>query len=92
MEKRTFRFDGENFVKCHMVLGEDDMEMFLEKTNLHALREQFAKNNMQPVHITYRRQVMDSYHKVMLEIVPGKEYSEDQPMVYLYVKDIGDVV
>ena len=71
---------------------EDDMEMFLEKTNLHILKEQFTKNDIQPVRIVYRRKVMDSYHKVMLEIVPGKEYSKDQPMVYLYVKDMGDVV
>ena len=32
---------------------------------------------------------MDSYHNVMWEIVPDKEYSENQPIVYLYVKDIG---
>lgn len=75
--------------KCHMV-HQDDMEMFLEKTNLHTLREQFAENNTQPVRIMYRRLVMDSYHNVMLEIVPGKEYSDIQPMVYLYVKDMGE--
>ena len=32
---------------------------------------------------------MDSYHKVMLEVVPDKEYYENQPIAYLYVKDIG---
>ena len=31
----------EDFAKCHMVY-EDDMEMFLEKTNLHELKEQFV--------------------------------------------------
>lgn len=80
-----------DFTKYHMVY-EDDIEMFLEKTNLHALREKFEENNMQPVRILYRRQVMDSYHKVMLEIVPGKEYSDDQPLVYLYVKDMGELI
>lgn len=78
-----------NFTKCHMVY-KDDIEMFLEKTNLHALREQFEENNQKPVRILYRRRIMDSYHNVMLEIVPGKEYSDDQPMVYLYVKDMGE--
>lgn len=80
-----------DFANCNMIY-EDDIEMFLEKTNLHVLKEKFAKNNIQPVRIIYRRKVMDAYHKVMLEIVPGKEYSKDQPMVYLYVKDMGDEV
>ncbi|MCI5639902.1 MAG: hypothetical protein MR316_02805 [Lachnospiraceae bacterium] len=34
-----------DFTKYHMVY-EDDIEMFLEKTNLHALREHFEENNM----------------------------------------------
>ena len=77
-----------DFTKYHMV-HEDDIAIFLEKTNLHALREQFQENNMQSVRILYRRQIKNSYHNVILEIVPEKEYSDEQPMVYLYVKDLG---
>lgn len=40
------------------------------------------------VRITYRRKVMDSYHKALLEIFPDKGYDENQPIAYLYVKEI----
>lgn len=76
-----------DLVQCHMVY-EDDVEMFLKNTDLDALRKQFTEDKTQTVRITYRRRVMDSYHKVMLEIVPDKGYSENQPIAYLYVKDL----
>lgn len=69
---------------------EDDIEMFLEKTDPDVLRKQFAEDKMQTIRIIYGRWVMNSYHKVMLEIVPDKEYNEAHPTVYLFVKAIGE--
>lgn len=84
---RDFRTWGKDLVRCHMV-HEDDVERFLEKVDLDALRKQFAEDKTQIVRMTYKRRVMDSYHKVMLEIVPDKEYGENKPIAFLFVKDI----
>ena len=84
---RDLRTWLKGLVQCHMV-HEDDADMLLQKTDPDALRKQFAEDKTQTVRIAYRRRVMDSYHKVLLEIVRDKEYSEKQPIAYLYVKDI----
>ena len=85
---RDFRTWLAEMVQCHMVY-EEDIELLLKKADPDVLKKQFAEDKLQTVRIAYRHRVMDSYHNVMLEVVPDKEYSENQPIVYLYVKDIG---
>ena len=85
---RDFRTWLAEMVQCHMVY-EEDIELLLKKADPDVLKKQFAEDKTQMVRIAYRHRVMDSYHKVMLEVVPDKEYYENQPIAYLYVKDIG---
>ncbi|MGN0346848.1 MAG: histidine kinase N-terminal 7TM domain-containing protein [Lachnospiraceae bacterium] len=92
-----------DFVDCGMV-HEEDKELFLKSVDLQSLCRQFLSYNsvkpeasvqtetsVKPVRIFYRRKIRDIYHKVMLEIVPSNDYSMEQPIVYMYVKDVNDL-
>lgn len=68
-------------------LFRDDKEEFLEKTSIPYLREYF-KENRTPISIHYKRIVNESYRTHLLEIVPVKNYSELNSIVFLYVKEI----
>ncbi|MDD6327216.1 MAG: hypothetical protein PUA62_02065 [Lachnospiraceae bacterium] len=74
-----------NFANCGIV-HEEDVEMCIEKMNPSVLRTQFLNDKNKVVKLYYRRKIGDSYHKVMMEIIPKKEYCEEQPIVFFYVK------
>lgn len=84
---RDFRTLLKEMAQCHMVFAED-IEAFLEKADPDVLRKQFAEDKSRMVRFTYRRRVKDTFHKVMLEIVPEKEYDPNHPMAYFFVKEI----
>ena len=65
----------------------DDVEEFLEKLNTEYLREYF-RSGKSTIHIFYRRKVGEMFYSVMTEFATSPEYSEDQQIVYLYVKNI----
>lgn len=65
---------------------EDDLKDYLEKTSLSYMREYFKNNSIQL--ITYRRKYGDIYKRVMMEIIPSNDYSEDNQSLFLYVKNI----
>lgn len=77
----------QGFVQCGMV-HEEDVEMFLEKTDPIFIRNMFLEDKNQNVRLYYRRRIGDSYHKVMVEVIPKKENWEEEPIVFIYVKDM----
>lgn len=65
----------------------DDLEEFLKKLSTGYLREYF-RSGKSTIHIFYRRKVGEMFYSVMTEFATSPEYSEDQQIVYLYVKNI----
>jgi len=65
----------------------DDLKEYLEKTNLEYISSYF-KNNKSSLSIFYRRKYGDEYKQVMLEMIPAKDYSDENQNLYLYVKNI----
>lgn len=67
---------------------EDDLSYYLEKTNIEHIQDYF-KHQKKTFTIFYRRLINDEYRNVMLEMVPAENYSDDNQVAYLFVKDIG---
>ena len=65
----------------------DDVEEFLAKLNTDYLREYF-RSGKNTIHIFYRRKSGDEFYSIMTEFSIAPEYSEDEQVVYGYVKNI----
>ena len=65
----------------------DDLEEYLKLTNIDYIRKYF-NGDKTSLHIFYRRNYSGVYKQVMMEMIPAKDYSEDDQSLYLYVKDI----
>lgn len=65
----------------------DDLNEYLDKTDLSYLDEYFSDNKTS-VHIFYRRRFGDIYKHVMMEMIPANDYRDDSKSLYLYVKNI----
>lgn len=65
----------------------DDVDGFKKVMNPEAIREHFA-NGRENVAIHYRRKSGDSYDNALLEIIPSETFSEENQIVFLYVKNI----
>lgn len=65
----------------------DDLDEYLDKTRLEYISEHF-KNDKAPLHIFYRRKFEDEYKKVMMEIIPTSDYTDEVQKLFLYVKSI----
>lgn len=65
----------------------DDVEEYLTMTNLHYLKDYF-KGHKTSLQIFYRRKYEDGFKKVMMEIIPANDYSEENQSLFLYVKNI----
>lgn len=76
----------ENFAGSDRV-HPDDAKAFLEKANVTYLKDYFASGKS-ALHIFYRRRQDDRFISVMSEFAPAPEYTEEKPVVYLYVKNI----
>lgn len=74
------------FGKCGCVHA-DDLEEYLSKTNIDYMRE-FFKQNKNSLVIIYRRQYEDAFKRVMMEIIPAGDYTDDNQQLFLYVKKI----
>ncbi|MGN0114968.1 MAG: diguanylate cyclase, partial [Acutalibacteraceae bacterium] len=72
------------------IIHKDDVETYSRFTNLDFLKKEFSQNGKKVVRTFYRRKVGEEYHKTMLEIYPKKEYSPEEPIVFMYVKDMED--
>jgi len=65
----------------------DDAEEYLARTKPDYLKSYFKSKNTIYCHY-YRRKINGSYKRAMMEIVPAKEYSQDNQVCFLFVKDI----
>lgn len=65
----------------------DDLESYLSKTDLQYMRDYFKSGKSSLINI-YRRKYENGFRQVVMEMVPTKEYSDDNQTLYLYVKNI----
>ena len=70
-------------------IATDDMGAFGTLTKSGSLQKRFAEDPT-PVNFRYRRKVGDEYRWVQLEIAPSVEYSEENQIMLLSLKDIHD--
>lgn len=66
---------------------EEDCEEFKASTDINYLREYFV-NADKIYRLLYRRKTQDGYVKVLLEMIPTKEFTKEKKEVYLLVKNI----
>ena len=65
----------------------DDLAEYKKKTDIQYLREAFGAGR-KTVHLFYRRTVGDEFRAVMAEFMANGEYSEENQIIYLCVKNI----
>jgi len=75
-----------NFGKSGQV-HPDDLQEYLEKTNLDYIR-QFFKDGGDLLRIFYRRKYSDGYKKVMMEMIHANDDPSEGMSLFLYVKII----
>lgn len=67
-----------------------DKETFYVKTDVNALSSYFLSGK-DYFSINYRRKFGDAYKYAKLEIIAAPDYTVDNQMVYMYVKEYGDL-
>lgn len=77
-------------VACRGYIYEEDEERYRKFVQLPRLREEL-KNGAKMLNCTYRRRVGSRYRWHTLEIVPNEEYTDENPWVMIYVKDVHDI-
>ena len=68
-------------------IAEEDMGAFGTLTKTGSLQKRFAEDPT-PVSFRYRRKINDEFRWVQLEIAPSVEYSEENQIMLLSLKDI----
>lgn len=89
-ESRGYREKFTDWMKEFAKSGqvrEQDVDIFLKKTDIDYMRGYFIEGN-QVLGIYYYRKLKGEYKKVMLEIIPSKEYTNENQIVFMYVKSI----
>jgi len=76
------------FALCGNV-HEEDRQAFLKFADMDTMREHFRNSN-EYMRIRYRRKTEGSFRWVTMELVPSIEYSDDNQVVMLYIRDIQD--
>lgn len=76
------------FAMCGNIC-EEDRQAFTDFTNLRFLRHHF-KNSSEYLRCRYRRRTGGVFRWVSMELVPSIEYSDDNPVIMLYIRDIHD--
>ena len=66
---------------------EDDLEGYLEKTNLEYLSKYFNEGKTS-ISIQYRRKYGDVFKQVAMDMIPANDYSAENQTLFLYVKNI----
>lgn len=74
----------QNFGKSGQV-HRDDLEKYLELTDINNLKEHFAQNR-KSISIPYRRKDGNLYRSTIMEIIKAKDYSDQNQSLYLFVK------
>ena len=65
----------------------DDLDGYLQKTDLEFLREYFREGKTS-ISIQYRRKYDDGFKQVAMDMIPADDYSDDNQTLFLYVKNI----
>lgn len=65
----------------------DDLDNYFAKTSLGFMKTHFMSGEKE-LCISYRRLIGDKFHKVLMEIIPAKDYSDTNQSLFLYVKNI----
>lgn len=68
----------------------EDVEEYLRFANIVHLRNQF-KSDKRHLRYRYRRKVGDKFQWVAMDFVPGEEYTEENQIVLMYIRDINDI-
>ena len=66
---------------------EDDLEEYLNKTDLGYLSKYF-KEGKTSISIQYRRKYGDIFKQVAMDMIPANDYSDENQTLFLYVKNI----
>lgn len=66
---------------------EDDLEDYLQKTDLDYLKKYFSSGKTS-ISIFYRRKYDDGFKQVAMEMIPADDYEEENQALFLYVKNI----
>lgn len=66
---------------------EEDLNEYLNVTNLDYMKKYF-KEDKTSLSVIYRRRYDDGFKRVMMEIIPTADYSNDNQTLFLYVKNI----
>lgn len=74
----------------HGYVYHDDVERFQNFTRLEHLREALKQGKEKLICI-YRRRTAQGYRWYTMDVVPDPDYSEENQVVMLYIKDIHDV-
>jgi diguanylate cyclase (GGDEF)-like protein len=67
----------------------DDLNDYLSFVNFDSLKNYF-KVNKDCIRHRYRRKIGDNFRWVSMELVPDVEYTDENQVIMLYVKDIND--
>lgn len=67
----------------------DDIEIYADFTNLENLRESFWKGNNY-ISCKFHQRVDDEYRWVLMEMIKSCEYTADNQVVVLYLRDVHD--
>lgn len=65
----------------------DDMEEYLAKTDINFLKNHFREDKSS-VCVSYRKSINGEYKRVITEIIPANDYSDNNQQLFLYVKVI----
>lgn len=79
----------QQFVEYGYVFPEDE-KIYREFTDIRRLRELFYKKNCHGQSCHYRRRIGDTWRWVQMELIPSIEYTDDNQVLILYVRDIHD--
>lgn len=67
----------------------DDAEKYLLFSDIDSLRKSFHEGKKY-ICCYYRRKMDNDFRWVCMELIPAQEYSHDNQIVYLYIRDIHD--
>ncbi len=71
------------------LVHEEDLEAYLDFTELQSLRE-FFRNEKKEISFRYRKRIGEGFRWVSMELRPGMEYTDENQVVMLFVRDIHD--
>ena len=67
----------------------DDQKEYLKFTDIENLRKKMASGNNR-LALNYRCKIKNEYRWVCMELIKSSEYSEDNEIVMLYIRDVND--